>query len=109
MPSAAPRTIGRTRTRSSGHCCASARVCTQHADICVLLCTLADRAKRPRECSVEGDDVVLTLGVPGPDGLLVVLADAGAGNLVDERPALGEPPANHLVRQEFSKLLRGGP
>ena len=42
----------------------------------------------------------------GPDDLLVVLADAGARNLVDEGPALRQPPPNHLVRQEGSQFLR---
>src|SRR5271163_4398513 len=50
------------------------------------------------------DDLVDILGIPRPDGLLVVLANAGARNLVDERPALRQPPANDLVSQELSQI-----
>src|ERR1700735_1474309 len=47
-------------------------------------------------------DLVRVFGVPAPDGLLVVLAHAGARNLIDECPTLGQPPANDFVGQELS-------
>src|SRR5262249_49486811 len=39
-------------------------------------------------------DIVAIVGVAQSDGLLVVLAHAGAGNLVGKRPAFGQPPPN---------------
>src|ERR1700692_1356884 len=54
------------------------------------------------------DDVVGVVGVARADRLLVELADAGARHLVDERPALRQPPANYLVAQMIPQLGRGG-
>src|ERR1700755_2089216 len=48
------------------------------------------------------NDLVGILGVAGPDGLLVVLAHAGARNFVGKCPTLGQPPSNDLVREELS-------
>src|SRR5580693_3257522 len=55
-------------------------------------------------------DLIDAVGIPGPDGLLVVFADAGTGNLVDERPAFWQPPSNDLVGQEVPQVtgLDGG-
>src|ERR1700756_4182897 len=62
------------------------------------------RERRPSVASL--DHPVPMLGVSRPHGFLVVLAHTGARNLVDERPPLRQPPANDLVREEPSQLLR---
>src|SRR6185312_9566395 len=49
--------------------------------------------------------LVHVIGVPRPDRLLVVLTDAGSRNLVDERPAFRQPPANNLVGQILSQVV----
>src|SRR5579875_352051 len=51
-------------------------------------------------------DLVAVLGIAGADGLLVVLADAGARDLVNERPPLWQPPPSYIVRQKLSQLTR---
>src|ERR1700749_1906758 len=44
-------------------------------------------------------DLIGIVGVSRSDRFLVVLSDAGTRNLVDERPALRQPPPNDLVGQ----------
>src|SRR5271168_716349 len=68
-----------------------------------ILCLLA-----PEPSVARLDDVVGVLGVAGPDGLLVVLAHAGARNFVGKGPTFGQPPPNDLVRKELSQLVRAG-
>src|SRR5690606_19687013 len=58
--------------------------------------------------SVEGDDVEVAVGVAGAKGLLVELADAGLGDLVDEGPALGQLPLGELACEEVAEFGGGG-
>src|SRR5262245_7958188 len=68
-----------TKSHKSGGFCASLRLLAGKTSVALF------------------DDVVGVLGVARADCLLVELADAGQRHRLDERPALGQPPANHLV------------
>src|SRR5713101_742491 len=59
-----------------------------------------NRARRLPEL-LDGE---LTVGVLGPQHLLVELADTGLGHLVDERPAFGKLPPRHEAREELAQL-----
>src|ERR1019366_7417750 len=60
-------------------------------------------------CAAGGatdDHVQAALGIAGTQELLVALADAGAGYLVDEGPALGQPPPDYAVSEVRPQVLR---
>src|ERR1700704_4592675 len=53
------------------------------------------------------EDVQRTLTELQAQHLLVELADAGLGDLADERPAFRHPPPRHPSLQELAQLLDG--
>src|SRR5690606_11473279 len=82
--------------------------CTTRKVICQIYTRCGSPEWIPGGSAAEMGDLISAVGVAGPDRLLVVLADAGPRDLLDEGPAFRQPPPDHFVGQEFSKLLGGG-
>lgn len=68
----------------------------------------ADQLPQAPICSTGGADLQLTIGVTLTQYLLVELADAGLGHLVNDGPALRQLPFGDLAVQEFPQLVRAG-
>src|SRR5271155_664454 len=64
-----------------------------------ILCLLA-----PMGSVARLSDLIGVVRIARSDGLLVVLAHAGAGNLVGKSPPLRQPPPNDLVREELPQI-----